>query len=550
MIFNKSVGLRMLFLLFCQSNTFATPKPQYIIPIVIDQGAFHYFTRFGDYFQHGFRRLLDESVNFNNTHHPHAAPLTATGHATLSTGCCANKHGIIMNSWYTPQGKPMASVDTTQPKAQVLPAHGSCSCKASSCTIMAPSISDIVAQASTDEQEYYAYGISFKDRAAIGMAGHQGKAIWFDEHQQAFTSNREYFDQLPPWVVNFNKTLAQKIKNARTWKLCLDPKHEIYTNFAKEIYHLSTVSGTIAGTTLGGKGDWKKLKGTHSFIIAPQSNQILFDLALECMAMLKKEASPAARALIWLSLSSLDKVGHMYGPHSLETIDTLLHLDKMIGNFMDIVTKHYGKDNVLFVLTADHGVSPIPENMFEENHKHAKRIVMYKEVKKLNLAIKKKFKIKNLFYGFKTNQLFWNETLLSDLPEEEVQEIINFVKEYFYNLGGIKKIWSYQELDALTPEPASVEQLFKNQLYKGRSGAFFLLGKPFVMLSNYDRGSCHRTPYNHDTQVPLMIHYPAAYAPRKVRKKTWTTQLAPTIAKIWGLEPAATMEKTPLTFIF
>ena len=527
----------------------ATPQanaPKFIVPIVIDQCAYHYFTRFNDYFQHGFRRFLDHGVVFTNAHHPHAAPVTATGHATLSTGVYPAQHGIIMNTWYSPEGKLIASVDDERKEAHVHTLKGPGSDKASSRTMMTPSISDIVIQASTKDCTYHSYGISFKDRAAIGMAGHEGKAIWFDEHQQAFTSNFDYFpDKLPNWVTDFNKSLPKKISHCRQWKLFHELDHEVYTHYAKEIYHLSTSPITIAGTELPGAGNWKKLKATKNFMLAPQSSTMLFDLAFSCMNEIAKGGAND-RGLVWVSLSSLDKVGHMYGPHSLETIDTIMHLDKIIGDFMNTAEQRYGKGNVLFMLTADHGVSPIPENLLEENYKPAKRIVMHEVVDDLNKKIKKQFDIDTLFFGFKTNQLFWNEKKLTNISADERSDLIYFVKKELKKLGGIKKIWTFDELAAANPAEGSMEHLFKNQIYKGRSGYFFILGQPYVMLTNFNLGSCHRTPYNYDTQIPLMVLCPGKLSKNTVRNKVLTTQVAPTIAAIWSLTPHTGMKGKPL----
>jgi predicted AlkP superfamily pyrophosphatase or phosphodiesterase len=520
--------------------------PKFIVPIVIDQCAYHYFTRFSDYFQHGFKRFLDRGIVFTNAHHPHAAPVTATGHATLSTGVYPSQHGIIMNSWYSPEGKLVTSVDDDREEAHVHTIKGPGSDKASSRTMMTPSISDIAIQASTKDCSYHSYGISFKDRAAIGMAGHYGKAIWFDEHQQAFTSNFDYFpEKLPKWVTDFNKLLPNKIPHCRQWRLFHKLDHEVYTHYAKEIYHLSTSPITIAGKELPGGGNWKKLKATNNFMLAPQSSTMLFDLAFNCMDEIAKGGAND-RGLVWVSLSSLDKVGHMYGPHSIETIDTLMHLDKIIGDFINTAEQRYGVGNVLFMLTADHGVSPIPENLLEENYKPAKRIVMHKEVDKLNKKIKEQFNIDKLFFGFKTNQLFWNEKKLTNISADERSHLIYFVKKELKKVAGIKKIWTFDELAAANPLEGSIEHLFKNQIYKGRSGYFFILGQPYVMLTNFNLGSCHRTPYNYDTHIPLMLLCPGKLKQYTIRNKVFTTQVASTIAAIWNITPHKGMKGKPL----
>lgn len=516
-------------------------QPKFIVPIVIDQGAYHYFTRFAKHFQHGFRRFLDAGLVCTNAHHPHAAPVTATGHAMLNVGCYPDKHGIIMNTWYNKEGVMVASVDDDRSEATVHAAKGSCDCKVSSRNIMVPGISDVVVEASSPTCTYHAYSVSYKDRAALGMGAHKGKSIWFDEHQQAFTSNHDCFDSLPQWLHDFNKTLPGKIERARNWDLFFEPSHQIYADYAKNIYHLSTLPVSIAGERLSDFGDLKKLACDKNFMLAPQSSKILFDLALVCMDQVVKHAAEENRALVWVSLSSLDKIGHIYGPHSKEAIDTMMHMDKMIGDFMHDAEALYGKGNIMFMLSADHGASPIPEKLVEEDYHPAKRIIMYEVVNELNDEIEKKFGITKLFFGFKTNQLYWDERKLVDVAKNERTKITKFVKHFLKAVPGMKQVWTYDELVKSKPAVGSVKYLFKHQLYPGRSGHFFCLGQPFVMLSNFDKGTCHRTPYDHDTHVPLMVLWPDQQTPQTVRSRVLTAQVAPSIAKVWGLKPGKEM---------
>lgn len=521
-------------------------KPKFIVPIIIDQGAYHYFTRFADYFQHGFRRFLDAGLVYTNAHHPHAAPVTATGHAMLNVGCYPDKHGVIMNTWYAKDGKLTASVDDDRDAAAVHAAKGSCDCRASSRSIMVPGISDVVLASSTPECAYHVYSVSYKDRAALGMGAHTGKCIWFDEHQQAFTSNHDCFDKLPQWLLDFNKALPEKIDRARNWDLFFEPNHRIYADFAKNIYHHSTLPVSIAGERLSDFGDLKKLACDKNFMLAPLSSKILFDLALVCMDQAVKKNVEENRALIWISLSSLDKIGHIYGPHSKEAIDTIMHMDKLIGDFMHDAEAKFGKGNIMFMLCADHGSSPIPENLAEEDYQPAKRIIMHKVIKKLNADIEKKFGIEKLFFGFKTNQLYWDEAKIDKLSQGVRENLTQFVKRYLKSIPGMKSVWTYDELMNSEPREGSMKYLFKRQIYPGRSGHFFCLGQPFVMLSNFDKGTCHRTPYDHDTHVPLMILWPDKQKHHVERSRVLTAQVAPSIAKVWGLEPAKEMVHGPL----
>jgi len=48
------------------------------------------------------------------------------------------------------------------------------------------------------------FGVSVKDRGAISMAGHGGKAFWFSKQAGQFVTSKYYYDKYPDWVVRWN----------------------------------------------------------------------------------------------------------------------------------------------------------------------------------------------------------------------------------------------------------------------------------------------------------------------------------------------------------
>jgi predicted AlkP superfamily pyrophosphatase or phosphodiesterase len=56
-------------------------------------------------------------------------------------------------------------------------------------------------------------------------------------------------------------------------------------------------------------------------------------------------------------------VGHGFGPASHEVQDIYAHLDKTLGALFDRLDAIVGKDQWVAGLSADHGVTPIPEQL-------------------------------------------------------------------------------------------------------------------------------------------------------------------------------------------
>ena len=49
------------------------------------------------------------------------------------------------------------------------------------------------------------FGVSVKDRGAVTMAGHAGKAFWFSKAKGEFITSTYYYDAFPQWVNEWNK---------------------------------------------------------------------------------------------------------------------------------------------------------------------------------------------------------------------------------------------------------------------------------------------------------------------------------------------------------
>src|SRR6185369_14059724 len=67
--------------------------------------------------------------------------------------------------------------------------------------------------------------------------------------------------------------------------------------------------------------------------------------------------------LLAISISAIDLAGHNYGPSSQEVQDIVVRLDQQLGAFLDWLYARLGEQNVLTLLTADHGATPVPEQM-------------------------------------------------------------------------------------------------------------------------------------------------------------------------------------------
>lgn len=531
---------------FLSANAVDAQSPPLTVVIVIDQLAHSHIRKLHPYFKHGFKYLLEKGINFTDAHHPHGITCTATGHAALGTGTFANKHGIILNSWRDENGKSQGFKDKNPNAAQFNGLHPTNVCRygISAKNLMVNTVSDqfiLDAAANTKNQ---VYSLSYKPRAAIGMGGHLGKSIWFDHNTVTFTSSKAFFDKLPQWLINFNKRNdLTKIKKVR-WKTAYSPSSSAYNFENIHEYEHTSKKAPRANSTINTSCNRNDCACTNApegkipFVKLPQANKLLLDLATNCLqTQFKPHRKEHGKFLLWVSLSTLDMIGHAYGPECLETVDMIYHLDKQLMHFIKKVEHMAGKRNVLFVLTADHGVSPIPELINRKKPGIAHRILQKNLLKKLNQAIHKQFGINRIVIQAKSNQFYLDKKILALLTEETKLAILERLKEIIREQPGIHEVWTSDELSKATFEPEQLESYYKNQHYPGRSGDLICMTKPYGFISKRTHGASHCSPYEDTTHVPLILYQAGKLQNKTIKSRVWIPQLPVTIAKILGVQP-------------
>ncbi len=523
-IYHLLVGI--LFLIQVQDALPVTP-PKVTVVIVVDQFAYHYTQKLSQYFLYGFKQLLDEGVVFENALHPHGIPTTAIGHTTISTGALAKDHGVILNSWIE-NGKDTEFGKDEDPNSATLVKKGLKGYGFSAKHILVDTLSDQFVMNSRPYKKNYVYAISYKPRSAIGMAGKLGKAIWFDKNLKYFTSSKAYFNKIPRWLWNFNKTYNIKKIDRINWGLSYPQESEPYQFYNTRDYAFSRSDEPMAGKSIKINGE----KSDKLFRQTPESNNLLLRLAKKCINFNFNRMNDDDKLLLWVSLSSLDALGHIFGPYSIEVTDMIYHLDRQLDIFMQNVQDLVGAENVLFVLTADHGVAPIPELLQKEGFSSARRLDSVDLQSKLNDMVEKKFGIKNIVQSFKTNQIYLDHKIKNSLDKNRLDLIIGEIKKYLAKQDAIKICWTKEDLERAKFPKDYFEQLYKNQFYTKRSGDLIFMPQAYSSIIKHSKGTTHRSPFDYDVHVPIIFYREGVLKRKKVSQKVYTTQIAKTLAKM------------------
>jgi hypothetical protein len=311
-------------------------EPRLVVLLVIDQWPEWAFEVKRPALTGGFDRLLRDG-EWHVGQYPYASTITAVGHTLLGTGETPSRTGILANEWWHRElDRPLGAVvdENRAPTTKWL---------------RVPGLGDAVAAARTGGK---AVSVSLKDRAAILPLGHAGTAIWYDRKQVAWTSLAPV-----PWLAAWNA--AQPISAHL---------HDVWTPLP-ETPRLAGIPddapGEISekglGTTFPHALDATKDPADAVFA-TPLGNDLVLDTATAAIDREQLGADAAADLLV-VSLSAHDYIAHGWGQESWESWDTVLRLDRRLGQFLRDLDTKVGAGRWAMVVTSDHGGSPKPENL-------------------------------------------------------------------------------------------------------------------------------------------------------------------------------------------
>ncbi len=476
------------------------PKPKLVLAIAIDQFRYDYLNRWHKEYSGAFARFFKEGAVFTNAHYEHFPTVTAVGHSTFLSGATPSVSGIINNAWYDrASGKTVTSV--SDDSTQLLGASGRGS---SPRRMLATTVGDELKMAGKNCK---VIGISIKDRSAILPAGHAADgAYWFDGGSGNWVSSSWYFAELPAWVKAVNDSRpADRYLNAE-WKAINSG-----TSFKK-----------MAATA-----DSKFYNGLEA---TPYGNEIIEALAERAIdaEQLGKHPDPD---LLAVSFSANDYVGHAVGPDDPQVHDISLRTDLLLDKLLKYVDAKVGLKNTLIVLTADHGVAPVPE-VNQSRKLPGGRLNEGELISRIEAALRAKYGDGKWIVSSSGAAVYFNRELIQQkgIAGADVERTAADAVRYMPN---IMRVYTREQLLSGQGGPDRVSQRVSNGFYPARSGDLFLIPEAFWLFE--PRGTSHGATFNYDTHVPV-IFMGAGIQPGRYDAQIAVNDIAPTLATLLEVE--------------
>jgi hypothetical protein len=481
--------------------------PRLIVVIVIDQFRGDYLERYRDQFgDSGFRLLLDHGAYFPNCNYNYANTRTAPGHATLFTGAYSNGHGIADNEWWDPNKKQM--VTSVEDDGTRLIGVGDAKTGASPHSLLADTLGDELKLATQGKARVF--GISLKDRAAILPAGFAGDAAyWIDPKSGAWITSTYYRKDLPRWVQDFNTSRPPKYWD-REWK---------------------DSQGAVLASTVHRKDKDGSEAGFYE-VVAPTTfgNEYEFEFAKELVVYENIGRGPATD-LLAISLSPYDMLGHRVGPDSPEMAQMALDLDHEFADFFNFLGHQIGLAEVWIALSADHGVSSLPDAV-KKLRIPAANLGAARIEEQLNKAITAKFfaghPASYIKFQYPVAWLDQNAFTTAHVRERDAEIAVGDAMKQ----AGLRDYYTKSQLAAGEVPNTELGRKYLNSY--SPLGSWFVMGVPEIFSVGGAKGTDHTSPYHYDTHVPLAL-YGLPFRAGTYRTNTEPIDLAPTLASLLGI---------------
>jgi len=505
-----------------QRQTAPAIRPKLVVGLVIDQMRWDYLYRFYDlYGNDGFKRLLREGFNCQNTMVNYMPSFTGPGHACIYTGSVPSIHGISGNNWLDDTGRNWYCTEDVDSTAHHTVLGNTVSMPMSPDNLLVTTITDELRLATNFRSQVF--GVAMKDRGSILPSGHLGNAAYF-YNDSVFTTSKYYGEkyQNPKWLQDFNNRRLPDSLTRLNWKQ--------FSQNNKDYELYSSVTGSY------GKGfpNEKPLPAFPYLHILDSTDPAGMRTALKTMPAGNAYTFMMAEAMITgehlgqgdvtdfapISISSTDYAGHQFGPNAKELEDMYLYLDRQIADFLQYLDKTIGNDNYLLFLTADHGGAHNAVFLQDNNVPAGYASYAGDQQYRLNNLIKRQcysadLLKKNAKDAYKKRsdslynvvsilnyQVFINQNLVHNLglDNDKVKStIVDFLKREPH----ISYVADMENMDK-TAIPEPIRTMMINGYNRRRSGCIAYVMDPGWYDYNRPTGTTHGTWNPYDSHIPLL----------------------------------------------
>jgi arylsulfatase A-like enzyme len=568
----------LLLLAAAQLNPYAQSVPKLVVIVVVDQMRADYLKTFGRHWQGGFRTLLTEGAVFDNANYAHLLTVTCAGHATIGTGTFPRTHGMISNGWWQRDTRTSPEC-TADAKVPAVSYGANVTTGSSPARLLAPTLAD---ELRAQKPGARVVAVSLKSRGAITLAGQQADAIvWFDDAAATLTTSRAYAETPVPAVKRYLDANPYQRDFGKAWTLLAAPNTYVYrdagigerppggwTGLFPHVIQTPTPpapagragreggtagraggaaaapasqtasaegSSTPAGQTAPATGRAAAAppvvtatQAAANWQASPYADRYMARLATtlaESFQLGKRDATD----FLSISFSTLDDVGHAYGPESREVEDILRQLDVTLGEFIKALDAQVGRGNYVLGFSADHGVAPFV------GHGRGARVHVEDIRDRIEETLTTAFGAlqKGTYVDSGTSGVIYFAPGIFD-KVKAAPAVMTAMLSAIEALPGVARVLRTDQLSVTSRDPLVRAAALSH--HPERGGELFVVAEEYwLVTARATNAANHGSPYRYDTNVPL-IFLGGGIKPLRTSTAATPADLAPTLAQLAGVK--------------
>ncbi|MFN7985372.1 MAG: alkaline phosphatase family protein [Vicinamibacterales bacterium] len=503
----------------------ADATPKLVVLVAVDQMRADYIDRFGSNWTAGLHRLVQNGAVFTQAAYPYLTTVTCAGHATLSTGAYPHTHGIFSNTWFD-RSRNAVIACTDDAAVTNVSYGGPTDAHNGPGALKVPALADQIRGAGG-----HVVTLALKARSAIMLAGHGSDATtWVSETLDSWETSTQFSKEPVPQVKAYVSAHPMSADFGKVWtRLLPESQYKVSDAGLKEDPPKgwsATFPHPLSGNTGATKADavyfdqWQ-----HS----PFADEYVANMAA---ALIESEqlGKHAKTDFLGVSFSSPDLVGHAFGPDSQEVQDMYARLDRSVGVLLDALDRQVGAGNYVLALSADHGVTSIPEQITQSGHDGG-RIGVAALLEAGNAAARATLGPGKYLSRVVTNEVYFEPGMYDKVKASPAT--LAAVVAAVSGQPGVRRVFTAEQLAG--PVKSTDPELRAAMLsyVPGRSGDIVISPKAGWMVSS--SGTTHGSANPDDQHIPLVL-FGARIKPGRYATPASPADIAPTLATLAGVK--------------
>lgn len=502
----------------------ADVTPKLVVLVAVDQMRADYIDRFGSNWSSGLRRLVQNGAVFTQAAYPYLTTVTCAGHATLSTGAYPHVHGIFSNTWFD-RSRNAVIACTDDPSVTNITYGEPTSAHNGPTALKVPALADQIRNAGG-----HVVTLALKARSAIMLAGHgSDSTTWVSETLDSWETSTQFTKEPVPQVKAYLSAHPISADFGKVWTRLLPERQYKAADAGLKEDPPKGWGATFPHPLTGNPGATKPDAVYYDqWQHSPFADEYVARMAA---ALIESEqlGKHAKTDFLGVSFSSPDLVGHAFGPDSQEVQDMYARLDRSVGVLLDALDKQVGAGNYVLALSADHGVTSIPEQNTQAG-RDGGRISVAPLLEAGNAAARKTLGAGKYLSRVVTNEIYFEPGMYEKVKASPAT--LAAVVAAVAAQPGVRRVFTSDQLatPASSPDPELRAAILS--YVPGRSGDLVISPKQGWMVSS--SGTTHGSANPDDQRVPVVL-FGAGIKTGRYSTPASPADIAPTLASLAGV---------------